>query len=106
MYLCAYLCHNQPYRISLSRGTGARMPIGLIVHGGAGDIEEHEFEQRLEAVRAAVETAWGPLQQGCTALDAVEMATRSMEADPLLNAGYGATFNRDGEIELDALIMD
>jgi L-asparaginase / beta-aspartyl-peptidase len=82
------------------------MPIGLIVHGGAGDIEEHEYEQRLEAVRAAVEAAWGPLQQGCTALDAVELAVREMEADPLLNAGYGATFNRDGVIELDALIMD
>src|SRR6059058_5101111 len=82
------------------------MPIGLIVHGGAGDIEEHEYEQRLEAVRAAVEVAWGPLQQGATAIDAVEMAVRSMEAHPLLNAGYGAALNRDGVVELDALIMD
>ncbi len=82
------------------------MPIGLIVHGGAGDIEEHEHEQRLEAVRAAVEAAWGPLQQGATALDVVELAVREMEAHPLLNAGYGGSLNRDGVVELDALIMD
>ncbi len=82
------------------------MPIGLVVHGGAGDIQEHEYEQRLEAVRAAVEAAWGPLQQGASAIDAVELAVRSMEDHPLLNAGYGGALNRDGVVELDALIMD
>jgi L-asparaginase / beta-aspartyl-peptidase len=82
------------------------MPIGLIVHGGAGDIEEHEYDQRLEAVRAAVEAAWGPLQQGIGAIDAVELAVKSMEAHPLLNAGYGAALNRDGVVEVDAMIMD
>src|SRR5262245_24397793 len=82
------------------------MPIGLVVHGGAGDIEEHEYDQRLEAVRAAVEAAWGLLQQGISAMDAVEMAVKSMETHPLLNAGYGAALNRDGVVELDAMIMD
>jgi beta-aspartyl-peptidase (threonine type) len=53
-----------------------------------------------------VEAAWGPLKDGCSALDAVEIATRSLEDHPLLNAGYGSAPNRDGVIELDAMIMD
>jgi L-asparaginase / beta-aspartyl-peptidase len=97
------LCDNLK---SVTISTGMQMPIGLIVHGGAGDIEEHEHEQRLEAVRAAVEAAWGPLQQGATALDVVELAVREMEANPILNCGYGSCLNRDGVVELDALIMD
>ena len=82
------------------------MPIGLVVHGGAGDVETHERAARLEAVRAAAQAAWTPLQQGCSALDAVELAVRSMESNPLLNAGYGGALNRDGLVELDAMIMD
>ncbi|MBX3065357.1 MAG: isoaspartyl peptidase/L-asparaginase [Anaerolineae bacterium] len=82
------------------------MPIGIIVHGGAGRFLDNEYPQALAACRRAVETARALLQQGASALDAVEAATRVLEADPILNAGYGATINRDGEIELDALIQD
>ncbi len=82
------------------------MPVGLVVHGGAGDVPEHEYDERLAACRAAVEAGLAPLRQGGTALDAVELAVRAMEDHPLLNAGYGAALNRDGIVELDALIMD
>lgn len=40
------------------------------------------------------------------ALDAVEDAVKSLEDDPVLNAGYGAVLNRNGELELDAGIAD
>jgi beta-aspartyl-peptidase (threonine type) len=46
------------------------------------------------------------LQQGGSALDAVEAATRLLEDDPQFNAGTGAVLNDDGEVELDASIMD
>jgi len=82
------------------------MPIGLVVHGGAGDVPEGEYDARLAAVRAAVEAGLVPLRQGGTAMDAVELAVRAMEDNPLLNAGYGGALNRDGVVELDALIMD
>jgi beta-aspartyl-peptidase (threonine type) len=82
------------------------MPIGLVIHGGAGDVKADERAARLEAVRAAAQAAWTPLQQGRSALDAVELAVRSMESNPLLNAGYGGALNRDGVVELDAMIMD
>jgi beta-aspartyl-peptidase (threonine type) len=41
-----------------------------------------------------------------SALDAVELAVVALEEHPSLNAGYGATLNRDGKLELDAAIAD
>lgn len=41
-----------------------------------------------------------------TALDAIEAAVRAMEDDPVLQAGFGATLDRDGALELDAGIAD
>jgi beta-aspartyl-peptidase (threonine type) len=39
-------------------------------------------------------------------VEAVERAVKALEDDPAFNAGRGACLNRDGEIELDASIMD
>ncbi len=39
-------------------------------------------------------------------LDATEAAIRVLEADPTFNAGYGANRNSDGQVELDASMMD
>lgn len=44
--------------------------------------------------------------QGETALDLVEAAVRVLEDDPRLNAAHGAALNRDGQLELDAGIVD
>jgi beta-aspartyl-peptidase (threonine type) len=41
-----------------------------------------------------------------SALAAVESVVRALENDPLFNAGLGAVVNRDGELELDAGIVD
>ncbi len=41
-----------------------------------------------------------------SALDAVEKTIRTMEDNPLFNAGKGAVFTHDGKNELDAAIMD
>jgi beta-aspartyl-peptidase (threonine type) len=86
--------------------TGEIMTFGLVVHGGAGDIEPHEHAERVAACRSAVEAALEPLRQGASAIDAVEIAVRVLESHPLLNAGYGGALNRDGVVELDALLMD
>lgn len=39
-------------------------------------------------------------------MDAVEKAIRTMEIDTEFNAGYGGVLTRDGEVEMDACIMD
>src|SRR5258707_3381388 len=95
-----------PAKYKFTGATELFMAIGIIVHGGAGDIQPHEHSARLEAVRAAVRAALPLLQQGGSALDAVEIAVRSMEDHPLLNAGYGSRPSRDGVVEMDAMIID
>ena len=82
------------------------MTFGLVVHAGAGDVVPHEHAERIAACRAAVEAALESLRQGGSALDAVEIAVRVLESHPLLNAGYGGALNRDGVVELDAMLMD
>jgi len=82
----------------------------LAIHGGAGtipkDIPESEKEQYLKSLRAALEVGRKVLAGGGTSLDAVEKVVRTLEDDPLFNAGKGAVFTHDGTNELDAAIMD
>lgn len=82
------------------------MPIRLIVHGGAWDIPAEQEDAHLRGVTTAVQNTWPMLQEGASALDAVEHAVRILEADPTFDAGRGAFLNSIGEIELDAMIMD
>ncbi|BDG01596.1 isoaspartyl peptidase/L-asparaginase family protein [Anaeromyxobacter oryzae] len=85
----------------------------IVVHGGAGNLLPDDPASsggpdapRLEGVRRACAAGWRVLSDGGTALDAVDAAVRVLEDDPTFNAGTGATLNADGEVELDASIMD
>jgi len=49
---------------------------------------------------------WRVLSRGGTALDAVEESVVVMEDDETFDAGRGSFLNRDGKVQLDALIMD
>lgn len=82
------------------------MSTAMIVHGGAWDIPDELVEAHRSACLAAVQAGWAILQAGGSALDAVEQAIRLMEDDPALDAGIGAFLNADGEVELDAGLMD
>lgn len=56
---------------------------------------------------AANEAAWAVISQGGRALDAVEQGVRVVEADPEdMSVGYGGRPDRDGNVTLDACIMD
>ncbi len=82
----------------------------LAIHGGAGtmpkNIPEAEKEAYLKSLRAALDVGRKVLAGGGTSLDAVEKVVRTLEDDPLFNAGKGAVFTHDGRNELDAAIMD
>jgi beta-aspartyl-peptidase (threonine type) len=82
------------------------MPLSLIVHGGAWDIPDDEVEAHQEGCRRALDVGWDVLWRGGAALDAVEAAVRALEDAPIFDAGVGSVLNRDGDVELDAAIMD
>ena len=82
------------------------MPIAIIVHGGAGTASPERSEILQTGCKEAALGGWRILQEGGSALDAVEAAVRALEDNPSYNAGTGACLNSDGNIELDAGIMD
>ncbi len=82
------------------------MPTAIIVHGGAGLVTPERAEGVQQGCKEAALVGWRILQAGGSALDAVEAAVRSLEDNPMFNAGTGACLTIDGNIELDAGIME
>lgn len=83
----------------------------MVIHGGAGTIEKKfmtpEKEQAyIDALTKALQEGYTLLNEGQSALDAVQAAVNVMEDSPLFNAGKGAVFTNEGKNELDASIMD
>ncbi len=83
----------------------------LAVHGGAGTILRSQMTPALEAeyrsgLEIALKSGWEILEAGGSSLDAVEAAVCELENYPLFNAGRGAVFTHEGQVELDAAIMD
>jgi beta-aspartyl-peptidase (threonine type) len=63
-------------------------------------------ESHLKGVRAAAEAGWRALEKGGSSLDAAEAAVMALENDDTFDAGRGSFLNRDGRVQLDALMMD
>ncbi|MGA2744220.1 MAG: isoaspartyl peptidase/L-asparaginase [Candidatus Sulfotelmatobacter sp.] len=78
----------------------------LVIHGGAWAMPDDMVDAHLKGVNNALAAGWRVLQRGGTALDAVEEAVVIMEDDETFDAGRGSFLNRDGKVQLDALIMD
>jgi beta-aspartyl-peptidase (threonine type) len=78
----------------------------LIVHGGAWSIPDSDVEACIQGCRAAAQAGWQILAAGGPALQAVEAAVRALEDDPVFGAGRGSCINADGEVEMDAILMD
>jgi beta-aspartyl-peptidase (threonine type) len=91
--------------------SGENLMFGIAIHGGAGTMPRAEITPELEAqyradLAQALDTGYGVLEKGGTSQEAAIAAVRILEDSPLFNAGKGAVFNRDGEVELDAALMD
>ncbi|MBX0289494.1 isoaspartyl peptidase/L-asparaginase [Hymenobacter sp. HSC-4F20] len=83
----------------------------IVLHGGAVTMDPAKMTPDLEAaIRAglqeALQAGWEILHRGGSALDAVEAAVRSLEDNEHFNAGRGSSLNKQGEVEMDASIMD
>jgi L-asparaginase / beta-aspartyl-peptidase len=83
----------------------------IAIHGGAGALPRHILTDAKEemyraSLASALNSGYDVLDRGGSSLDAVSMAVRILEDDPLFNAGRGAALTRDGAAELDAAIMD
>ena len=95
-----------------SKGSsGPKQEWAIVIHGGAGGMTKENLTPELDKeYRASLQVALTAgkkiLSEGGSALDAVEQTIRTMEDNPLFNAGKGAVFTHEGRNELDAAIMD
>ncbi len=83
--------------------------IAMAVHGGAS--EDSSFLQKNkkeceEGLAAAVEQGYAILDKGGSSLEAVQKAVSILEDNELFNAGKGSALNCQGEVEMDASIME
>ncbi len=85
--------------------------ISIAIHGGAGTLVKGMMTPELEArykhdLKVALDVGYTILEQGGTAIDAVEGSVKALEDSPLFNAGKGSVFTATESHEMDASIMD
>jgi|ERR1700757_427056 len=83
----------------------------IAIHGGAGTILKSTMTLEKElaykkALQDSINAGESILKIGGSSLDAVELAIKSLENNPLFNAGKGAVFTNTGKNEMDASIMN
>jgi beta-aspartyl-peptidase (threonine type) len=76
------------------------------VHGGAWAIPAALKGPHRAGVARAHGAALEALTAGARPMDAVLAALKVMEDDPTFDAGTGSFLNEDGEVELDAAVME
>jgi len=87
------------------------MKFSIAIHGGAGTLVKGmmtpELELRYKAdLEKALDAGYKALEEGNSAVDAVEIAVNILEDSPLFNAGKGSVFTADKTHEMDASIME
>ena len=81
-------------------------PISLVVHGGAGVFRPEIHDDCLAALRRALDSGWKILHRGGSAIDACQEAIVELEDEVLFDAARGSHLNRDGKVQMDAILMD
>jgi beta-aspartyl-peptidase (threonine type) len=85
--------------------------IAIAIHGGAGTLVKGMMTRELEAqyksaLKRALDKGYQLLEEGKTAIEAVEEAVKVLEDSHLFNAGKGSVFTATESHEMDASIMD
>jgi len=78
----------------------------IAVHGGAFDIAPPERDRHRDGCLAAARAGWRVLEDGGSAIEAVEGAVRELEGSGIFGAGRGSALSEEGFIELDAGMME
>jgi beta-aspartyl-peptidase (threonine type) len=111
--LTLFSCRESKKSVSLQsvKSSETRQEWAIVIHGGAGGITKENITSEMDkeyrtSLMAALNIGRKILNEGGSALDAVEQTIRTMEDNPLFNAGKGAVFTHEGRNELDAAIMD
>ncbi|MFW9847327.1 MAG: isoaspartyl peptidase/L-asparaginase family protein [Candidatus Thorarchaeota archaeon] len=78
----------------------------IVVHGGATEFREEHIPAIINAIERSAQAGMWVLEKGGSAVAAAEVAIWILEETDLFTAGMGARPNRDGYVELNAMIMD
>jgi beta-aspartyl-peptidase (threonine type) len=85
----------------------------LAIHGGAGARSPEEFQKDpdlekayRDALAESLKSGYEVLKEGGSSVEALEAAIIVMEDSPLFNAGKGASYTREGTVELDSCMMN
>ncbi|XP_014648378.1 PREDICTED: isoaspartyl peptidase/L-asparaginase [Ceratotherium simum simum] len=81
-------------------------PVVVVHGGGASNISKDRKERVRQGIVRAATVGYNILKGGGSAVDAVEGAVTVLEDDPEFNAGCGSVLNANGEVEMDASIMN
>ena len=82
--------------------------IAIAIHGGAGPDSvyiKQNSEGYKEGLQRAINEGYTMLEEGRSAVDAVEAAIKTLEDNPLFNAGRGSALTEDASVEMCASIM-
>lgn len=83
--------------------------IAIAIHGGAGpdsDYIKQNLKEYKQGLEEAINAGYKVLEQGISAVDAVETAIKILEDNPLFNAGKGSALTEKAEVEMCASIMN
>ena len=78
----------------------------LLIHGGAWAMPDDAVAAHEAGVEKALTAGYRLLEQGASAIDAVEAAVAVMEDDDTFDAGRGSFLTSDGRVQMDALLMN
>lgn len=94
----------------ISSAVNAQGKWAIALHGGAGSAPKNMTKEQVANYETellkSLEIGKQMLENGSSALDAVQAVVISLENNPMFNAGKGAVKNTEGIHELDAAIMD
>ena len=78
----------------------------IMAHGGAWEWDDDFDAGKHRGLEIAIREGKKVLDEGGSALDAVERAVVELENNPVFDAGVGGYLNQDGIVQLDALVVD